>query len=68
MLCYSIGSRESYNKVFRFWLDHIDCNDYAKTKPVALVATKSDLRLSQDTNVSENMGFMLQSQINEKDP
>ena len=44
MLCYSIGSRDSYNKVLDFWLEYIDRNDFAKTKPVALVATKSDLR------------------------
>ena len=43
IICYSISSRESFKAVDDQWVEAINSHERARTLPIALIATKSDL-------------------------
>ena len=48
LICYSVNNRDSYENVRVTWVPEI--NHFCAGKPVLLVATKSDLRNSDETD------------------
>ena len=61
VLCYSLTSKKSFEGLAE-WLDELSLDERAKTLPVALVATKSDLAAEQ-RQVSEDFGYEKKNQI-----
>ena len=51
VLCYSIDSRKSFTNLDE-WLEAINENPRGKSKPIALVATKEDLKRDREVNIA----------------
>ena len=64
VLCYSLTSKTSFNSLAE-WLEELSLDERAKTLPVALIATKSDLAPEQ-RQVTEDQGYLKKDDIGER--
>ena len=68
LLCYAVDSERTLESVRSDWLTEINSNAIAKDAPIALIATKKDLREDEPENcITDNRGRLVQREINQQD-
>ena len=55
VLCYNLTKKRTFDDLDE-WLDQLNLDNKAKTLPIALIATKSDLAMDQ-REVETNQGY-----------
>ena len=66
LLCYAVDSERTLESVRSDWLTEINSNAIAKDAPIALIATKKDLREDEPENcITDNRGRLVQREINQ---